>query len=78
MHIAAGDLLRAEIAAGSENARRAKEYMEKGQLVSDEIVVMVVQRVHLTYDHAVGDFLGAHHKQLLSRDMGLSQIFLFF
>ncbi|KAI3807522.1 hypothetical protein L1987_23452 [Smallanthus sonchifolius] len=43
VHIAAGDLLRAEIAAGSENGKRAKEYMEKGQLVPDEIVVMMVK-----------------------------------
>lgn len=41
VHIAAGDLLRAEIATGSENGKRAKQYMEKGQLVPDEIVVMV-------------------------------------
>ena len=41
VHIAAGDLLRAEITAGSENGKRAKEYMEKGMLVPDEIVVMV-------------------------------------
>lgn len=41
VHIAAGDLLRAEIAAGTENGRRAKEYMENGQLVPNEIVVMV-------------------------------------
>lgn len=41
VHIAAGDLLRAEIAAGTDNGKRAKEYMEKGQLVPDEIVVTV-------------------------------------
>jgi adenylate kinase family enzyme len=41
VHISAGDLLRAEIAAGSENGKQAKEFMEKGQLVPDEIVVNV-------------------------------------
>ncbi|XP_059299412.1 adenylate kinase 2, chloroplastic-like isoform X3 [Lycium ferocissimum] len=43
VHIAAGDLLRAEIAADTENGRRAKEYMDKGQLVPDEIVVTMVK-----------------------------------
>ncbi|KAL3513509.1 hypothetical protein ACH5RR_026226 [Cinchona calisaya] len=42
-HIAAGDLLRAEIAAGSDNGNRAKEYMEIGQLVPDEILVTMVK-----------------------------------
>jgi adenylate kinase len=41
VHISAGDLLRAEIATGTENGKRAKEFMEKGQLVPDEIVVNV-------------------------------------
>ncbi|XP_016461537.2 adenylate kinase, chloroplastic [Nicotiana tabacum] len=43
VHIAAGDLLRAEIAAGSENGKQAKEYMDKGKLVPDEIVVTMVK-----------------------------------
>ncbi|XP_060216711.1 adenylate kinase, chloroplastic-like isoform X2 [Lycium barbarum] len=43
VHIAAGDLLRAEIAADTENGRRAKEYMDKGQLVPNEIVVTMVK-----------------------------------
>lgn len=42
VHISAGDLLRAEIATGSENGNKAKEFMEKGMLVPDEIVVMVL------------------------------------
>ncbi|KAL3641445.1 hypothetical protein CASFOL_016413 [Castilleja foliolosa] len=43
VHVAAGDLLRAEVASGTENGKRAKEYMEKGQLVPNEIVVMMVK-----------------------------------
>ncbi|KAH6834159.1 adenosine monophosphate kinase, partial [Perilla frutescens var. hirtella] len=43
VHIAAGDLLRAEVAAETENGKRAKEFMEIGQLVPDEIVVMMVK-----------------------------------
>lgn len=50
VHVSAGDLLRAEIAAGSENGRRAKEFMEKGQLVPDEIVVMMVKERLLQSD----------------------------
>ncbi|XP_057793594.1 adenylate kinase, chloroplastic [Salvia miltiorrhiza] len=43
VHIAAGDLLRAEVAAETENGKRAKEFMEMGKLVPDEIVVMMVK-----------------------------------
>ncbi|WOK96539.1 hypothetical protein Cni_G05246 [Canna indica] len=50
VHIAAGDLLRAEIAAGTEKGKRAKEYMEKGMLVPDEIVVMMVKERLLQAD----------------------------
>lgn len=53
VHIAAGDLLRAEIASGSENGKRAKEYMEKGQLVPDEIVVMVLT-LNIKFDSELG------------------------
>ncbi|BBN00482.1 adenylate kinase [Marchantia polymorpha subsp. ruderalis] len=42
-HISAGDLLRAEVAAGSENGNLAKEYMTKGLLVPSEIVVKMVK-----------------------------------
>jgi adenylate kinase len=38
-HIAAGDALRAEIAAGTELGRRVQDYLSTGDLVPDELVV---------------------------------------
>ncbi|XP_054822379.1 adenylate kinase 5, chloroplastic isoform X2 [Prosopis cineraria] len=42
VHISTGDLLRAEVAAGSEIGNKAKEYMNAGRLVPDEIVTAMV------------------------------------
>jgi adenylate kinase len=41
-HIASGDLFRQEQARGSELGNIAKSYMEKGQLVPDEVTVKMV------------------------------------
>ncbi|PWA62566.1 adenylate kinase [Artemisia annua] len=38
VHISTGDLLRSEVAAGSEIGNQAKEYMNSGRLVPDEVV----------------------------------------
>jgi len=42
VHIASGDLFRKEQESGSELGKIAKSYMEKGQLVPDEITVRMV------------------------------------
>jgi adenylate kinase len=42
-HISAGDLLRAEVAAGTPAGKTAKEHMERGELVPDEIVTTMVK-----------------------------------
>lgn len=41
--ISTGDLLRAAVAAGTELGRKAKATMDAGQLVSDEIVLGIIQ-----------------------------------
>lgn len=41
--ISTGDMLRAAIKAGTELGLKAKEVMDKGQLVSDEIVIGLVK-----------------------------------
>ena len=42
-HISTGDMLRAAIAAGTEMGLKAKEYMDQGQLVPDEVVIGIVK-----------------------------------
>lgn len=42
-HISSGDLLRAAIRAGSQNGRQAKTYMERGELVPDDVVVSLIE-----------------------------------
>ena len=44
-HISTGDIFREEMAKGSELGKKVKEYVEKGLLVPDEIVVEVVKQV---------------------------------
>jgi len=46
-HIATGDLLRARVKDGSEMGKRAKQVMNEGRLVPDEIVIQMIRdRLH--------------------------------
>ncbi len=42
-HISTGDMFRAAIKEGTEMGKKAKEYMDQGQLVPDEVVVGMVK-----------------------------------
>lgn len=42
-HISTGDMLRAAVAAGTELGRKAKEIMDRGELVPDEIILGLVR-----------------------------------
>ena len=41
--VSTGDMLRAAIAAGTEMGLKAKEYMDQGQLVPDEVIIGIVK-----------------------------------
>ncbi len=55
-HISTGDLLRAAIKNGTELGAQAKSYMDKGQLVPDELVVNLVKE-RLADDDAQKGFI---------------------
>ncbi len=45
-HISTGDMLRAQVAAGSELGERARGYMDAGDLVPDEVIIgMILERI---------------------------------
>ena len=55
-HISTGDLLRAAVAAGTELGKQAKAVMDRGELVSDDIVLGLLEE-RLAEDDAAGGFI---------------------
>ena len=44
VHISVGDLLRAEVAAGTPAGRRAQSFMDSGNLVPNEVTFYLLDR----------------------------------
>ncbi len=55
-HISTGDMLREAVAEGTEFGLQAKEIMDRGDLVSDDIIVGVVEE-RLAKDDVAGGYL---------------------
>lgn len=55
-HISTGDLLRSEIAKGSALGLEVKKVMDDGHLVSDDLVIRLLQaNIHLDHDQYIFD-----------------------
>src|SRR3990167_3786339 len=53
-HISSGNLLREAVEAGTETGKKARNYIEKGLLVPDQIVVDIIKDRILKNDCKVG------------------------
>jgi adenylate kinase len=53
-HVATGDIFRANVAEGTELGRVAQEYMDRGDLVPDEVVIAMVMERLAEADCAAG------------------------
>lgn len=53
-HLSTGDLLRSEIAAGSALGKEAQEFINKGQLVPDEVVIGMIREMLDKHKQASG------------------------
>jgi adenylate kinase len=63
-HISTGDLLRAEVAAGSKLGREAREIMARGELVSDAILLGMLEDRFSRPDTASGFILDGFPRNL--------------
>ncbi|CAI5479898.1 unnamed protein product [Closterium sp. Yama58-4] len=70
-HISAGDLLRAEVAAGTEGGRQAKAHMDAGRLVPDDVVVTIVRNRLAQEDAASRGWLLDGYPRSLSQAQAL-------
>jgi adenylate kinase len=67
-HVSTGDLLRAEVAAGSKLGLEAREVMARGELVSDAILLGMLEDRFSRADTAGGFILDGYPRNLAQAD----------
>ncbi len=68
-HISTGDLLRGAVAAGTELGKKAKSVMDSGNLVSDDLVLGILEDRLAEDDAKVGFILDGFPRNLVQADM---------
>lgn len=63
-HISSGDLLRAEVASGSERGQKLNRIMEKGRLVPNKIVLDMIKEAMLASPDAEGFIVDGYPRQV--------------
>ncbi len=74
VHIASGDILRAAISNGTELGKKAKTYMDKGELVPDDVVIGIIQE-RLKEDDARKGFILDGFPRTLAQAEALDKVF---
>ncbi|WP_406660857.1 adenylate kinase [Methanolobus sp. ZRKC3] len=67
-HISTGDILRANVRDGTELGMKAKEYMDKGELVPDEVLIGLIKNRINESDCEVGYLLDGYPRTIPQAD----------
>jgi adenylate kinase len=74
-YYATGDILRAAVREGSELGRKAKEYMDRGDLVPDDVIIgLMIERIKATEDGFVLDGFPRTPAQAAALDAELERL----
>jgi adenylate kinase len=73
-HIATGDILREAVSHGTELGKKAKTYMDRGELVPDDVVIGII-RERLEEDNAKDGFILDGFPRTLPQAEALDKVF---
>ena len=68
-HLATGDMLRSMITSGHELGKQCKDIMDKGELVSDELVVSIIEENLVKLDKGEGFMLDGFPRTLKQAEL---------